>query len=112
LVIVLDKNGFKLPRVDREKFLLLLKLGLDYNQREGLFCFKNYNNIDKVTEIVVAILKSEVVFLQSCMVCGKSFGCDKCKYNPKCETRNMPLSCVCPKCLSNQTGYREKVAII
>jgi hypothetical protein len=100
VIIVLDKNGFKLPRFDKEKFVALTRLGVEYNSGLGLFSIKNFNNIDKITAAVSDILKSPVVFLQSCLVCGKSFGCDKCKYGEKCATKNMPFTCVCPQCLT------------
>jgi hypothetical protein len=99
MVIVLDKKGFKLPRFDKEKFVSLLRLGIDYNRDLGLFSIKNFNNIDKITAAVSEILKSEVVFMQTCMVCGKSFGCEKCKYKANCATKNLPFTCVCPECL-------------
>jgi hypothetical protein len=75
-------------------------LGVEYNQMSGLFSIKNYNNIDRITALVSDVLKSKVVFLQTCMVCGKSFGCDKCKYGEKCVSKDLPFTCVCPQCLS------------
>ena len=50
MVIALNPKGFKLPRVEKEKFVLLIRLGLDYNRELGLFSIKNYNNIEKLIE--------------------------------------------------------------
>ena len=50
MAVVLNPKGFKLPRVEKEKFLLLIRLGLEYNQSEDLFSIKNYNNIEKLIE--------------------------------------------------------------
>jgi hypothetical protein len=99
MVIVLNKNGFKLPRVDRDKFVALMRLGLDYNRDLNLFSIKSCNNIEKVMEAVSAILGDDVVFMQNCIRCGKDFSCAHCKYNELCATKDLPFSCVCPNCL-------------
>lgn len=99
MVIVLNKNGFKLPRVEKEKFVSLMRLGLEYNREIGIFSVKSCNNIEKVIEKVSSILGEEVVFLQNCINCGKDFSCVGCKYIESCATKNLPFSCVCPKCL-------------
>ena len=107
MVIALNPKGFKLPRVEKEKFLLLIRLGLEYNQEKGLFSIKNYNNIEKLIETVNAILKTEVVFLQSCTRCGKDFACSECKYNDLCATKDLPFSCICPQCLRDRKQFEE-----
>ena len=105
MVIVLNKKGFKLPRVDREKFVNLMRLGLDYNRDLGLFSIKSCNNIEKVMDAVGAILGDEVVFLQSCTRCGRDFACSDCNYKELCTTKNLPLSCVCPQCLRDRKQF-------
>jgi len=99
MVIVLNKNGFKLPRVDRDKFIALMRIGLDYNRDLHLFSIKSCNNIEKVMEAVSAILGDDVVFMQKCIHCGKDFSCAHCKYNELCVTKDLPFSCVCAECL-------------
>jgi hypothetical protein len=108
MVIVLNKKGFKLPRLEKEKFVSLMRLGLEYNRDLSLFSIKSCNNIEKVMEAVGAILGSEVVFLQSCIRCGKDFPCTECKYDELCTTKNLPFSCVCPKCLKEGSVVKEK----
>jgi hypothetical protein len=98
-MVVLNKKSIRLPRVEKEKFLLLLRLGLDYNRDLGVYSVKNYNNVDKLLDAISDVLKSEVVFLQSCSVCGKDFPCSSCKYVELCTTKNLPFNCVCPECL-------------
>ncbi|MCW3996836.1 MAG: hypothetical protein NWE98_11900 [Candidatus Bathyarchaeota archaeon] len=108
MVIVLNKNAFKLPRVDREKFISLMRLGLDYNRDQGVFSIKSYNNIEKAMEAISSILGgSEVVFLQSCIRCGKDFPCTNCNYIELCNTKNLPFSCVCPQCLRDRKQFEE-----
>ena len=48
MVAVLNPKGFKLPRVEKEKFVLLIRLGLEYNREQCLYSIKNYNNIEKL----------------------------------------------------------------
>jgi hypothetical protein len=99
MAVVLSKKAFKLPRVEKEKFILLIRLGLDYNREQGVFSIKSYNNIEKLADTIEGILNSEVVFLQSCTRCGKDFACSDCKYNEVCTTKDLPFSCVCHQCL-------------
>ena len=107
MVVVLNPKGFKLPRVEKEKFLLLIRLGLDYNREQCLYCIKNYNNIEKIIETVSGILNIEVVFLQSCIRCGKDFPCSECNYSELCTTKDLPFSCVCPKCLRDRKHFEQ-----
>jgi hypothetical protein len=99
-VVVLNRKSFKLPRVEKEKFVLLLRLGLEYNREQGFFSIKSYNNIEKLVDEVSNILGLErVTFLQSCLFCGSDFPCHDCKYYELCDTKNLPFYCVCSKCL-------------
>ena len=99
-MVVLNKKAFRLPRVEKEKFILLLRLGLDYDRVQGTFCVANYNNIEKLTDTLASILNvDEVAFTQTCGACGKDFPCSDCKYIELCATKNLPFQCVCPNCL-------------
>ncbi len=99
-MVVLNKKAFKLPRVEKEKFILLLRLGLEYNREQGTFGISSFNNIEKLTATIAEILKDDSVsFTQSCVACGKDFSCPDCKYIETCKTKNLPFSCVCPQCL-------------
>jgi hypothetical protein len=106
-VTVLNLKGFKLPRVEREKFITLMNLGLDYNRERGVFSIKNTNNIEKLMDAVADILGTEAVFLQSCTRCRKEFPCADCKYIDLCTTKNLPLSCICAQCLRDRKQFEE-----
>ena len=98
--VVLNKKAFRLPRVEKEKFILLLRLGLEYNREQGTFCVASYNNIEKLADTVAEILNvDDVTFAQTCILCGKDFPCPGCKYADSCATKNLPFHCVCPECL-------------
>ena len=107
MVAVLNKKAFKLPRVEKEKFILLIRLGLEYNREQGFFSIKSCNNIEKLMDTIAGILNTEVVFLQSCTRCGKDFPCSDCKYNDLCTTKDLPFSCVCPQCLRDRKQFEE-----
>jgi hypothetical protein len=73
-MVVLNKKAFRLPRVEKEKFILLLRLGLEYNREQGTFCVSSYNNVERLMDALASILNDEkVMFLQSCIICGKDF---------------------------------------
>ena len=59
---VLNKKAFKLPRVEKEKFILLMNLGCEYNREQGVFSIKSYNNIEKLMDTIGGILNTEVSF--------------------------------------------------
>ncbi len=106
-MVVLNKKGFKLPRFEREKFISLMHLGVDYNRDTGLFSIKSYNNIEEIIDTLTATLGSEVVFLQNCTRCGKDFPCSDCNYEELCSTKNLPFSCVCPQCLQDRKQFEQ-----
>jgi hypothetical protein len=98
-MVVLNKKGFRLPRLEKDKFVLLMRLGLAYDRASNLYSVSNTNNIEKLLDTLREILGDEVSFTQTCLICGKDFSCQECRYYELCETRDMPLSCGCGKCL-------------
>jgi hypothetical protein len=106
-MVVLNKKAFKLPRVEKDKFVLLIHLGADYNREQGVFSIKSYNNIEKLLDTISNILGTEVVFLQSCTRCGKDFACGDCKYYELCTAKNLPFGCVCSQCLSDKKHFEQ-----
>lgn len=107
-MVVLNKKSFKLPYMDKEKFRLLMRLGLEYNQ--NLFRIKSYNDIDRLVETISGILNGEkIIFLQSCLICGKDFACSDCKYSNLCATKDLPFQCVCSQCLIEGRSYSENL---
>jgi hypothetical protein len=109
LVAVLNKKSFKLPRVEKEKFMLLINAGLNYNREQCLYSIKSYNDIENLMDIISGILNTDVVFLQTCTRCGKDFACGDCKYDESCSTKNLPFSCVCPQCLRDRKNFEENL---
>jgi hypothetical protein len=106
-MVVLNKKAFKLPRVEKEKFMLLINAGLGYNREQCLYSIKSYNDIENIMDLIKGILDAEVIFLQSCTRCGKDFACGDCKYDELCTTKNLPSDCVCPQCLRDRKQFEE-----
>ena len=99
-MVVLNKNAFRLPRLEKEKFVLLMRLGLEYDRTSGMFHVANCNNVEKLHDTLTEILKEEkVCFTQTCVFCCKDFPCQDCSYIEMCGTKDLPFSCVCPECL-------------
>jgi hypothetical protein len=108
-MIALNKNAFRLPRVEKEKFIQLLRLGLEYDRSQGTFKINNYNNIEKLIDTLSTLFDSDkVMFLQTCIICSKDFQCEGCTYHDLCPSRNLPFSCVCQQCLKAGKTIQEK----
>jgi hypothetical protein len=110
----LDKKGFKLPYVDSLTYRELLRLGLRYDRTQKTYSAEDLDSasMDSVLELLSKILQDKACFTQTtetvgntaraaqtCLVCRKQFPCQECRYYELCETRNLPLSCICGKCL-------------
>lgn len=107
-MVVLNKKSFTLPRVEREKFSHILRLGLEYNRDKGVYSIKSFDKIEELTNTLSSILNDEVLFLQNCMICSKVFSCSDCKYGDDCATKNLPFECVCPQCLKPENSHQQK----
>ena len=99
---VLNKKAFKLPFAERDKFTLLVRLGVEYNREQRSYSIGNCNNIEKLVDAISSVLNEEVKFLQNCIVCGRDFPCQDCKYYELCTTKDLPFHCVCPQCLRGE----------
>ncbi|MBT8172270.1 hypothetical protein KJN74_05310 [Candidatus Bathyarchaeota archaeon] len=101
-MVVLNKRSFLLPRIEREKFIRLLRLGLEYDRDSGSYNIRNFDKIEEIVDTLSSILNDEVTFFQNCIICKKVFSCSNCKYHKNCGTKNLPFECVCMKCLIDE----------
>ena len=108
-MVVLNKKAFVLPQVERDKFIRLMRLGLEYDRARGTFSIASFDNIEAVLDTISSILNEDAIFLQNCMVCNKDFPCSECNYVDLCETKNLPFQCVCPKCLRRGANPQQKL---
>jgi hypothetical protein len=108
-MVVLNKKAFVLPRVGRDKFIRLMRLGLEYNRDKGTFSISRFDKIEEILDAISGILNEEAMFLQNCLKCKKDFPCSDCKYIDFCETKNLPFQCVCPQCLKTGENPQQKL---
>ena len=106
-LVVLNKKGFVLPRTERDQFIRLMRLGLEYNRDKGLFSINNFDKIEELLDTISSILHDEVMFLQNCLKCDKDFSCSDCKYADYCETKNLPFQCLCTQCLTKRKSPQQ-----
>ena len=105
-----SRRRFKLPRVEKEKFMsLLIRLGLIIIESKAFSPLKATTTSKNSWTQSAAYLGSEVIFLQTCTRCGKDFPCSDCKYDELCTTKNLPFSCVCPQCLRDRKHFEEYI---
>jgi hypothetical protein len=83
-MVVLNKKGFKLPRLDPQTWGALMRLGLQYDRTQLTYSVVNCNNVDKLLESLSDILKDDVSFTQTCLICGSDFPCQECRYFELC----------------------------
>ena len=102
-MVILDKRSIILPLIEKEKFIRLLRLGLEYNRDTRRYRINNYDRINEIIDTLSNILNDEVIFLQNCNICKKVFPCSECKYIGDCSTKNLPFECVCTKCLMDDS---------
>ena len=97
----LNKRPFKLPYIEKEIFVKLVRLGVNYNRSQGSYQIRKYNDVEKILDIISDILAQKVSFLQMCILCEKDLLCSDCRYYNACSTRDLPLQCVCQRCLKS-----------
>jgi len=109
-MVLLNKKSFKLPFLEKDRFIMLLRLGLDYDRGQSSYYIKNCNNIEKLVDTLADILHAEeITFLQTCIFCGKDFPCSDCKYYDLCKTKDLPFQCICSECLKDGRLYEKYV---
>ena len=92
----------------------LLRLGLQYDRAQKTYSAEDLDpaSMDSVLELLSKILHDKACFEQTTEAAGNTAGqprpawfaannypCQECRYYELCETRDLPLSCICGKCL-------------
>ncbi|MFQ5997861.1 MAG: hypothetical protein ACE5KO_00985 [Candidatus Bathyarchaeia archaeon] len=102
---IITKDGFKLPFMGKDKFIELMKMGIGYNRQNGTFFISDMQRLDQIKATLTGILNEELGFAQTCAICFKTFSCSECKFFERCETRDIPLYCLCPDCFQKDDVY-------
>lgn len=104
---VLNKDKIKLPYLKRYKFRELMNMGLGYER--GIFYIRDLNRAEEIKDALSEILNEEIVFSQTCLICGKEFLCTECKYYDSCSSRDLPFHCICKNCSQKNELYERYV---
>ena len=84
---------FDLPKLGRDAFSVLMKLGVKYETGLG-FKLDGDSNVEGVVNILSAALGENVELSLRCFVCGV-VACEGCNYLPDCDRRKVSSSCLC-----------------
>ncbi len=106
---ILNKDGFKLPYLGRNKFIELMKTGLEFERGRNIFYIKDLNRAEEIKDALSEILNQKIAFPQTCLICGKEYLCLECKYYETCSSRDLPFHCVCKNCSIKSNLYDRYV---
>lgn len=106
---VLNKDGFKLPYLGRDRFIELMKMGLEFERGRNIFYVRDLNRAEEIKDALSGILKKEIAFPQTCLICGKEFLCLECKYYETCPSKDLPFHCICKDCSTKNDLYNRYV---
>jgi hypothetical protein len=97
-----------LPRLGKEAFSKLMKLGVEYSTARG-FYFRADTNLREAKRIISSATGEEVSFDFKCYVCGRDASCVNCEYAKTCSIELVGGRCVCGGCAAGGLkAYREK----
>jgi replication factor C large subunit len=124
---VLDPAGFKLPFMGKDKFIQLMRAGLNYDRGAGSFVVRHLENLNSIEERVGEIIGKPVKFarpeqpvaasqgddriIKECYIDGTEVPCAKCVFVEDCPTHTMLdlKFCLCDKSLRDASTYRKYV---
>ena len=123
---LLDASGFRLPYMGKDKFIQLMRAGINYDRNSGRFVVRRLDNLDAAEERLSQILGKPVKFaranqetqvvkgsaVQECYVDGRQVPCAKCDFIDSCPTHMVPTVkfCLCDETLADPNAYAEYVA--
>ena len=124
---LLDPSGFKLPYMGKDKFIQLMRAGLNYDRKTGRFVVRRLDNLESVEERVADIILKPVRFRRSeqagavsrpedesvkeCFVDAKLALCAGCEFIEDCPTHILTglKFCLCDESLADPTTYVKYV---
>ena len=60
-MMILNKDGFKLPYLGRPKFIELMKMGLEFERGRNVFYIRDLNRSEEIKDSLSEILNQEIV---------------------------------------------------
>jgi hypothetical protein len=124
---LLDPSGFKLPYMGKDKFIQLMRAGLNYDRKSGRFVVRRVDNLQSVEERVAQIVAKPIRFkrpdqaetvsrsqsatIKECYVNSKPVPCAECEFVENCPTAILEALkfCLCDDCLADPNAYSKYV---
>ena len=124
---LLDPSGFKLPYMGKDKFIQLMRAGLNYDRKSGRFVVRRLDNLESVEESVAQIISKPVRFkrpeqianageeeseiVKECYVDAKAVPCAKCEFVENCPTHILTglKFCLCDESLADPNTYSKYI---
>jgi len=122
-----DPSGFKLPYMGKDKFIQLMRAGLNYDRKIGRFVVRQLDNLESVEERVGEIIARPVRFkrpeqseaashpedetVKECFVDEKAVSCAGCEFVEDCPTHILTglKFCLCDESLADRNIYSKYV---
>ena len=103
MVKILLGSWFELPRLGKEVFAVLMKLGVKYETGMG-FKFDGETDLESAASILSSALGETVDLSLRCYVCGKE-ACVGCGYLEACNRSRVSSLCLCEEHATRGGGY-------
>ena len=103
MVKILLGSWFELPRLGKEVFAGLMKLGVKYETGMG-FKFDGETDLQRAVSILSSALGETVDLSLRCYVCGKE-ACVGCGYLEACNRSMVSSQCLCAEHATSSGGF-------
>jgi hypothetical protein len=94
---------FRLPRLGRETFALMMRQGVKYDQTNG-FKIDYSTDVEAAARTIRSALAEDVELSLACSICGKE-ACPGCPYLPICDRKRVSSLCLCDEHSSAEDNY-------
>jgi len=124
---VLDPHGFRLPYMGKDKFIQLMRAGLSYDRRNGIFVVRNLAKLEQVEEQVSQITGKPIRFSRptvpseipnageirkECYLDGTEILCKNCEFIESCQSYQVVFLnyCLCDESYLDPEAWDKYVA--
>jgi len=87
-----------LPRLGKDAFSQLMRLGVKYDKRNG-FYIPSSIDLREVASVIEKATGKNVNFVFKCFMCGKDMTCIECEYKWSCKVELTSGKCICSNCM-------------
>jgi hypothetical protein len=96
---------FRLPRLGKDVFIKLMKLGVKYDKKHG-FIFDDQTDVKSVVLLISDVLGEEVKLYTRCALEDDNVApCDECLYKEDCDRKVVSFLCLCNDCYKSKDAF-------